>query len=63
VIITRTVTVVDLTPPVVVLIGASSIVVSAGNTFTDPGATWTDNVDGTGTILVATSGTVNVGVP
>jgi len=34
-----------------------------GSVFIDPGAIWTDNVDGSGTILVATSGSVNISVP
>ena len=34
-----------------------------GSVFIDPGAIWTDNVDGSGVILVATSGSVNTSVP
>ena len=34
-----------------------------GTAFTDLGATWTDTRDGSGTILVATSGSVNVNTP
>ena len=50
---TRTVTVTapDLTPPVVTLIGSPSITISHGSTYTDSGASWTDNVDGSGNTL------------
>jgi hypothetical protein len=43
---TRTVFVTDQTAPIVILNGAASIRILAGGTFTDPGATATDAVDG-----------------
>ena len=50
---TRTVTVTapDLTPPVVTLLGSPSITISHGSTYTDAGASWSDNVDGSGNTL------------
>ena len=38
--------VVDTTAPVIALIGQSQISINVGDTFTDPGATATDSVDG-----------------
>jgi hypothetical protein len=40
-----TVTVVDQTPPVITLLGASSIKLYLGNAFVDPGSSVSDNVD------------------
>src|SRR5262249_36119557 len=57
---TRTVIVQDTTPPVVTLIGPSTITNSAGSTFTDPGATASDAC--AGPLAVITSGTVNTSV-
>jgi hypothetical protein len=50
---------VDRTSPVVTLIGSNPMSVAIGSTFSDPGATWADSRDGTGTILLVTSGSVN----
>ena len=47
----------DTTAPVIVLSGNSTMTVAQGNTFTDPGATATDNVDAT--VTVTATGTVN----
>ena len=54
---TRTVIVnssLDTTPPVITLIGSSTITLTVGETWTDPGATATDDVDGdiTSSIIV-----------
>lgn len=49
----------DTNPPTVTLLWNSSISLSIGTPFTDPGATWSDTVDGTGTLSSASSGTVN----
>ncbi len=57
--ITRTVTVIDTTAPSMTLSGSTPMTVAHGSTFSDPGATWTDIVDGTG-IVTAFSGTVNM---
>ena len=56
--VNRTVTVRDKTAPTITLIGDNPINLENGATFNDPGATWTDNVDGTGTVS-AFSGSVN----
>ncbi len=55
-----TVTVVDNVKPVISLVGQASMSLIAGESFTDPGATFTDNVDGTGNATV--SGSVNTAV-
>jgi len=57
------VVVLDTTPPVVSLIGASTISLNVGDTFSDPGATVSDNVDatrsitGTGSVDTSVAGT------
>ena len=52
--VTRTVNVADNNAPVITLNGPASITINVGGSFTDPGATATDNVDGnlTGSIVV-----------
>jgi hypothetical protein len=50
----------DTTPPVIDLIGANPLLLANGATYTDPGATVTDVVDGTRTITG--TGTVNTAV-
>jgi subtilisin-like proprotein convertase family protein len=50
----------DTTPPVLNLIGSAIIDIQNGGTFTDPGATATDNVDGNITANISVSGNVNV---
>jgi hypothetical protein len=60
--VTRTVNVVDTTKPVLSLTGAASIVVPLGDSFTDPGATATDNYDDDNTLtqaIVVTGGPVD----
>ena len=59
--VTFDVTVKDTTSPTVVLLGANPLVIEAGTTFVDPGATATDTVDGA--VDVTVSGTVNTMVP
>ena len=44
--VTRTVIVEDTTAPVITLVGDDPLYVEAGGTYTDPGATATDDVDG-----------------
>jgi endoglucanase Acf2 len=58
--VSRTVIVEDTTPPVITLIGDSTIELSLGDDFTDPGATATDTVDGSITVIV--TGTVDTNV-
>lgn len=50
---TRTVNVVDTTLPVISLTGSGVVNLEIGDSYTDAGATYTDNLDGTGS-LVAT---------
>ena len=59
----------DTTPPVVTLNGVTPINTEYGSAYTDAGADWSDNFDGTGNTLVgsygntgtfASSGTVDV---
>ena len=57
----RTVTVADLTPPVITLRGDSRIYVKIGEGFSDPGVTASDNVDGDITAQVRVSGGVDTG--
>lgn len=65
--VTRTVTVVDTTAPVITLTGPATINRSVGEVYTELGATWIDAVDGTGdatvggdTVDTSTEGTYTV---
>lgn len=49
----------DTTAPVITLNGASVIYINVGDSFTDPGATATDNVDGDLTSSIVVTGSVN----
>ena len=49
----------DIVPPVITLNGEAKITLKAGASFTDPGVTATDNIDGDLTAAVTISGTVN----
>ncbi len=62
--VTRSVTVVDVTPPVITLTGADAVTIECGSAFSDPGATATDNTDGdiTGDIVVTGTVGTTVGV-
>ena len=55
---TRTVNVVDTTAPVITLTGDNPITIEVGDSFTDPGATATDNYDSA--VTVTTTGSVDV---
>nr|WP_321221219.1 immunoglobulin-like domain-containing protein [uncultured Psychroserpens sp.] len=58
--VTRTVIVsADTTPPVITLIGASTINLIVGDTYNEQGATATDNQDGNLTSSIVITGTVN----
>jgi len=56
---TTTTAVKDTTAPVVTLNGAAAMQVTQGGTFTDPGATATDNVDGNLTSKIVETGKVD----
>lgn len=65
--VTRTVTVVDTTAPVITLVGDAIINLVVGQAYTEQGANWSDFVDGTGaatvggdTVDVNTAGTYTV---
>ncbi len=47
----------DTTPPVITILGSSSMNLTVGDVFTDPGATALDGIDGQ--VLVTASGVVN----
>nr|WP_321234048.1 immunoglobulin-like domain-containing protein [uncultured Psychroserpens sp.] len=57
--VTRTVIVSDTTPPVITLIGASTINLNLGDTYNELGATAIDNLDGDLTSSIVISGIVN----
>ncbi|TQV88071.1 immunoglobulin-like domain-containing protein [Aliikangiella coralliicola] len=60
-----TITVTDQTAPVISLTGDASVTVNIGDTYTDAGATASDNVDGDITVNIVESGSVdttNLGV-
>ncbi|HEV7377592.1 MAG TPA: immunoglobulin-like domain-containing protein [Pyrinomonadaceae bacterium] len=59
---TRTVTVVDTTPPTLTLNGASSLTVECHTSFTDPGATANDGCAGNLTGAITVTGSVNANV-
>jgi hypothetical protein len=49
----------DTTPPVITLTGDDELTIAVGSSFTDPGATATDNVDGNLTSAIVVGGSVN----
>ncbi len=57
--VTRTVNVVDTSIPVISLTGSATITVEVGTTYTDAGATATDNYDGDITADIVTVNSVN----
>ncbi|WP_299220391.1 DUF5011 domain-containing protein [uncultured Aquimarina sp.] len=58
--ITRTVRVIDNIAPVITLIGAPSFTIPLGSSYTDPGATALDNIDGDLTSQIVTTGNVDL---
>lgn len=66
--VTRTVNVIalpdgpDITAPIITLLGENPVNVTVGNTYTDAGATASDNIDGDITSEIVLSGTVNTNV-
>lgn len=53
---------VDITAPIITLNGSSPMSIAIGSTFTDPGATASDNVDGNISANIIVSGSVNTAV-
>jgi len=60
---TRVVRVVDTTPPTLTLVGNTLVIVEAGDTYTDAGATAVDIVDGNLTSSITTTNDVNTSQP
>ena len=60
---TATVTIVDMTPPVLTLLGQSTITIKVNEAFADPGVSALDNVDGDISSAVVTSGVVDNTTP
>ncbi len=60
--VVRTVKVVDTTAPVIALNGSANVTVTKGASYTDAGATATDNYDGDITSKIVTSNSVNTSV-
>ena len=58
--VTRTVNVTDTTAPVITLVGDAEVTVEVGSTYTDLGATASDNYDGDITADIVTVNNVNV---
>jgi len=52
-------TIPDTTPPVITLLGANPVNIEVGSTYTDAGATASDNIDGDITASIVTVSTVN----
>jgi alpha-tubulin suppressor-like RCC1 family protein len=60
--VTRTVTIVDTTLPVITILEDANASHEAGKVYLDPGAVWSDNLDGNGTIKInSIQGGVNEG--
>lgn len=59
----RTVTVSDLTAPVITLTGSSNLDLNVGGTYTELGATAVDNIDGDVTSSISISNNVDVNTP
>ena len=57
--VTRTVSVVDTTPPVITLNGSDPVTIEVGTTYNDDGATANDNYDGNLTVFISTVNNVN----
>jgi hypothetical protein len=57
-----TFTIIDTQSPLITLSWSTPITIAQWSIFTDNGATRTDNGDGSGIILIATSGTVNTAI-
>ncbi|MDG1354948.1 MAG: DUF5011 domain-containing protein, partial [Opitutales bacterium] len=57
--VTRTVTVVDTTAPVLTITGDQNITHEAGQVYSDANASWSDHVDGSGTVTASDSVDIN----
>lgn len=52
----------DATAPVTTVTGSGAITIAHGSTYTELGATWSDLLDGTGTLVLPNSGSVNTSI-
>ena len=52
-IVTRAVSVIDVIPPVVSVLGSGAITHELDVPYVDAGATWTDDIDGSGTVTAS----------
>ncbi|MCU7522807.1 MAG: DUF5011 domain-containing protein, partial [Ignavibacteria bacterium] len=57
--VTRTINVVDVSAPVITILGSNPTNINVGSTYTDAGATALDDVDGDVTSKITTTGSVN----
>ena len=60
--VTRTVNVIDVLAPTITITGSNPSIVSGGGSYSDAGASATDDVDGNVTSRIITTGTVNPNV-
>lgn len=58
--VTRTVNVIDVSSPIITILGSNPITINIGTIYSDAGATAIDDVDGDVTSEIITTGTVNV---
>ncbi len=61
--VTRSVTVADMTGPSVIPVGGNFVTINQGASYTESGATWTDNVDGSGFLATPYTGAVDINTP
>lgn len=55
-------TVLDTVAPIVILNGPATLTLSQNSTYTESGAIWTDTIDGSGTLALPMSGSVNTAI-
>jgi hypothetical protein len=60
--VTRTINVVDTTIPLIILLGDAAVTIEVGGTFTDAGATASDNYDGDITLSIEQVSTVDTAI-
>ncbi|NLL64019.1 MAG: DUF5011 domain-containing protein, partial [Ruminococcaceae bacterium] len=57
--VTRTINVIDVSAPVITILGSNPVTINVGSTYTDAGATAMDDVDGNVTSRIVVTGTVS----
>ncbi len=58
--VTRTINVIDVSAPVITMLGSNPVSINIGSSYTDAGATALDDVDGNVTSKITTTSTINV---